>query len=308
MHDKFYTQTSERPDLAAIPVNQPEGYIGGRILPVVPVSEKSGTIYYATVTDDVAAQTNRSTGSGPDATQIANSSTTYTAAEACKRGRVSPDEAKTMGGIEKADMVGAKFAKRSVMKAREAAIAALTLGKASAITFDAAKFLTQAQDALNSVRRYSGKAVLYGGTKTLRAAVQALLNEKITAGALSRVVSGTSPAVAVTGLGFKQWMDALAFLIGVDEVLPGDDEVWSAGDLAEKIGVAKISDGSDPLDYKSEPVIGKTFQFMPDGEQEFVIQSVGDRVNVNNLYDAYAWYNAKLLNTGANVTIGGVAG
>lgn len=306
MHDKYYTQTGERPDLAAIKVNEPEGFIGGKLLPVVPMSDKSGTIYFATLTADAAAQTGRSAGTAPDGTQISNSSAAFTAAEASKRGKVTPDEAKQMGGIEKADEVGAKFAMRSVMRAREASIAALTLGKAAGLTFDAAKFFVQAQQALNEVRRYSGKTVLYGGSETLRIVVNALLAEQTTAAVLSRVVSGTSPAVAVTGLSFDQWKGALAFLIGVDEVLAGDDEIWSAGARGKKFGIAKVDDGTDPLAYKYAPVLGKTFQFMPDGEQEFAMQSVADRVNVNNLYDAYAWYEAKVLNTGANVTFGGV--
>jgi hypothetical protein len=39
-----------------------------------------------------------------------------------------------------------------------------------------------------------------------------------------------------------------------------------------------------------------------------VIQSVADRVNVNNLYDAYTWYTVKTLNAAANYVIDGVQG
>jgi hypothetical protein len=46
---------------------------------------------------------------------------------------------------------------------------------------------------------------------------------------------------------------------------------------------------------------------MPDGKQPWVIQSVADRVNVNNLYDAYLWFDSVLMNTGALYVIDGVA-
>ena len=98
-----FTQTGPRPDLAALPVNLPEGYIGNSVFPVSPVADKSGTIYYATVTADSAAQTGRSAGTAPTGTQISDSSTTYTAAEAIKRGSVTPDEAKQFG-IEVVDV------------------------------------------------------------------------------------------------------------------------------------------------------------------------------------------------------------
>ncbi len=306
MNDAFYTQTGERPDLAAIEVNPPEGYIGTKILPVVPVAEKSGTIYYATVTADSAAQTSRSTGAGPTATQISNSSTTFSCGEACKRGAISPDEVKTMGGIEKADEVGAKFAKRSVMNKLEADIAAAILDSADD-TFDAAKFLTQSQTALDSIRRYEGKTALIGGTKTLKTLVQSLIASNTYGKVFARLISGASPAEAATGMNFDAWMNGLAMFLGIDTVLAGDDNIWAAsGSTAEMIAFAKLDEGTDPLSHKWKPVLGKVFQFLPDGKQPWVIQSVGDRVTVNNYYDAYLWYQVKILNSSAVYVIGGV--
>ena len=306
MNDKYYTETGERPDLAAIEVNPPEGYIASKILPTVPVTDKSGTIYYATVTADGTAETDRAVNSGPDASQISSSNTSMSCGEASRRGRITPDEVKTMGGIEKADIVGAKYAKRSVMNALEAAVAAEVLGTADD-SFDAAKLMQDSQTALNAIRRFEGKTALVSSTMTLRKMVQALLTGGAMGDIFARTVTGANPAAAVQGMSFKAWMNGLAMFLGVDEVLPGDDAIWNAGDCAGKFSLVKLDDGADELSHKWKPVLGKVFQFMPDGKNPWVIQSVADRVNVNNLYDAYLWYDVVILNPTAIYTFDGVA-
>jgi hypothetical protein len=307
MNDAYYTQTGERPELAALEVNPPEGYIGQRILPTVPVAEKSGTVFYADVTADEAAETDRSTGSGPDSTQIAGTSTSMTCTEACRRGKISPDEAKTMGGIDKADLVGARYAKRCVMNALEADIATNILGTANA-HFDAQKLMSQAQTAMDAIRLYEGRTALIGSTMVLKKVVQALLSDTQASKIFSRLIAGGNPVEAATGMNFKSWMNGLAMYLGVDEVLAGDDVIWNkTSTTAEKFALAKLDDGSDPLSHKWKPVLGKTFQFMPDGSNPWVIQSVADRVNVNNLYDAYLWYDVVIMNDTAVYVFDGVS-
>jgi len=308
MNDIFYTQTGQRDDLAAVEVNPPEGYIGTKLLPIVPVMDKSGIVYYNDLTADETAETGRAAGAGPSGTQIATTSTTFTCVEHCERGKITPDEAKQMGGIEKADVVGAKFAKRNVMNALESDICGVTLGKTASANFDPAKFFEVIQTAQDTIRLYEGKMVLYGGTITLRKVVQGILGDSTFGPVMARTIAGTSPASAATGLNFKAWMDALALLAGVDMVLAGDDNIWNATAVSGRIGIAKIDDGTDPLSHKWRPVLGKVFQFMPDGVNPWIIQSVADRVNVNNLYDAYSWFDSVILNTAANYVIDGVLG
>ena len=308
MNDAYYTETGERADLAALEVNPPEGYIGKKLLPIVEVTEKSQTVYYATVTADATAQTGRSAGTAPTGTQISDSSTTYTTAEAMKRGQVTPDEAKTMGGIEKADEVGAKWAKRQVMNYMESDIAGLVLASGSAVdaNFDPAKVQTQVQDALQSIRLYEGKTVIAGATRTIKGMLQALLNDSVHGPALARLVTGASGVDAVRGLSLQAWQQAIALWFGVDEVIVGDDAVWNATAIQGRFAVAKVDSDPDPMSHKWKPVLGKTYQFMPDGSNPWVIQSVADRVNVNNLYDAYLWYDALILNSAAVYVFGGV--
>lgn len=306
MNDAFYTQTGERPDLAAVEVNTPEGYIASKILPIVPTVDKSGTIYYATITADAAAQTGRSAGTAPTATQISDSSTTFSTAENVKRGAITPDEAKQMGGIAKADMVGSKWAKRQVMNALESDVCTLVLGGSADYTFDPANLLKQAQVAKQAVRLYSGKTTLISSTQVVTNIVQSVLADSTYGTPMSRLISGTSPTVAVEGMNFKNWVAGLAMFLGIDEVLLGDDTIWNATAVTGRFAIAKIDNSGDEMSHKWNPVFGKTYQFMPNGTNPWVIQSVADRVAVNNLYDAYLWMDTKVLNSGAMKLFSGV--
>jgi hypothetical protein len=302
MQDSLYTQNGDRPDLAAsIQVNPPEGYIAAKILPITPVMEKAGSVAYATLTADVAAQTGRAAGAAPTAQQIANSAITFACVEAVKRGAITPDEVKQMGGIEKADVVGTKFAMRSVQNFLETDVAAHVLGGVASAAFDPAKFKTQAQTAINAVRRYNGKTTLIAGTKTLQAMLQGLLSSKPHENLINRIVNGNGSALSLQSM-----IDALKFYVGLDDVLPGDDGIWNAGANAGKFAIAKLDDGSDPLSHKWNPVFGKTFQFLPDGTNPWVVKSVADLTLVNNFYDAYQWFDTIVLNSAALYVFDGV--
>jgi len=308
MNEAYYTSTEERPELAALEVNPPEGYIGSKILPTVPVTQPTGVVYYATVTADSAAQTNRSTGAAPAGTQIADSNTTYTCAEAIKRGSVTPNEVKIMGGIDKADKVGSMWAKRQVMAALEGDIRTLILGGTKDVSFDPAKVQTQVQVALQDVRLYEGKSALIGSTWTIKAMLQQMLADNAYGPALARLVTGSSGVDAVRGLSLDAWKQSLSIFFGVDEVLCGDDTVWNPSATAGRFAIAKLDDGSDELSHKWKPVLGKVFQFLPDGKNPWLIESIGDRNVKNNHYDATLNYDAVILNAGAFYLFDGVAG
>lgn len=304
--DPYYTSTGPRPDLAALEVNPPESYIGNKVIPPVFTADKTGTVYYHALVSDVAAQTGRSSLAAPSGTAITNSTTTWTCAEIIKRGEIDPAEAKSMGGIDKADMVGAKFAKRSVMNAVETLIAAATTGSTADDTFDSAKFLAQSQTALDAIRQYYGKTTLLGATITLKRVVHALLSDATSSKVFSRLVSGINPAVAASGLSFKSWMDGLALYLGVDQVLAGDSAIWNAGDNANKVVIGKFDDGSEELVHKYEPVFARQFVYLPDGGSPWYIESIGDRNVKSNKYDASVWQNIVQLNAAAIYVLDGV--
>jgi hypothetical protein len=302
----FYTQTDERPDLATIEVNPPEGYIGTQMIPVAPVAEKAGSVAYATVTADATAQTGRSPGAAPTPTQIANSATTWAATEIIDRAAITPDEVKQMGGIEKADQIGARWAMRQVLALREGRIADVILGTADN-TFDPAKLRTDVQVARQALRLYPGRTVLAASSFVLNAVVQNIAATAKIGDAFARIVTGVNAAEAALGLSFEAWKRGLAMFLGVDDVLAGDDAVWNAGARAEKFAIVKVDNTGDPLSHKYIPVLGKTFTFIPDGGNGWEVQSVGDRTLINNFYDAKLWAEVKTLNEGAVYTFDGVA-
>jgi hypothetical protein len=303
----FYTEEGERSALQSeIEINAPEGYIGTKLMPVVPVLEKAGSATYATVTADAAAQTGRGVGVAPDATQISNSDKVWACTEIIKRAGITPDEAKQMGGIENADKIGFRWAMRSVLKSREALIAAVVLGTKDA-TFDPAKMRTQIQTALQALRLYPGKAVLAASSMTLKAMVQQIAGDTVVGPAFARIVTGTNSAEAVLGLSIKAWLQGLALFVGVDEVLAGDDDVWNAGTCAEKFSIVKVDATNDPLSHKYIPILGKTITFIPTGTQGWELQGIADRTLINNFYDAKMWIDVETYNAAAVYTFDGVS-
>jgi hypothetical protein len=303
----FYTEEGERSALQSeIEVNAPEGYIGTKMMPVVPVTEKAGSMAYATVTAETAAQTGRNAGTAPNPTQISNSAHAWACTEIIDRAAITPDEVKQMGGIANADKIGFRWAMRSVLKAREALIAAVVLGTKDA-SFDPAKLRTQTQTALQALRLYPGKSVLAAGTFTLKAMVQAMAGDADVGPAFARIVTGTNSAEAVLGLSIKAWLQGLAMFLGVDEVLAGDDAVWSAGTCAEKFSIVKVDNTNDPLSHKYLPILGKTITFIPDGTLGWELQGIADRTLINNFYDAKMWIDVETYNAGAVYTFDGVS-
>jgi len=305
--DNYYIQNEgDRADLAIVDVNLPEGYIGNQILPIVPVAEKAGSVAYSTVKADAAAQTSRAAGVAPSSTQISNSATTYACLQYEKRGSITPDEVKQMGGIDKAELVGAKYAKRQVLNAYEAEVCKEILGLAAGATFDPAKIMLQMQTADATLRLYEGQRVLVGSTMSLKKMVLAMLSDGTVGPAFARLISGTDNATAAAGLNFQAWLNGLAIYLGVDKVLAGVDSIWNAGTYAGKIAVAKLDDGADELSHKWKPVFGKTFQFLPDGKLPWQITAVADRVAKNNHLDAELWMDTTVLNSTAAYVIDGV--
>jgi len=301
--DPYYTDTGNRPDLAALPVGLPEGYIADLIYPVIPTMDKSGTVYYSTATALADAETGRVAGAAPGGTQLSNSTTTFTCVEAIKRYSVTPDEAKQKGGVSVADVQGAEAAKRSVMRYIEADVASLVLSGTASASFDAAKVIGQVQDAVDSMEIYEGVSTLITSTKTAKAMVQQLLADSTSGKILARVVSGSNPSTAITGLNWAAWKDALAMLLGVDQVLLGKSSIWNATAIKGRFAIAMLQNDAD---HKGAAVLGRRYQFLPDGVNPWYVESIADRLTKNNHYDASLWYDAITLNAGAKYLFGGV--
>ena len=136
--------------------------------------------------------------------------------------------------------------------------------------------------------------------------MQALLLDATHGPVIARMVGYTQAPQSIEGLNLDVWLRAVALWFGVDDVMAGTDDIWNASDTEGRFAVLKYDPGTDPVSHKYEPVFGKVWQFMPDGTEPWIIQSVPSRYYVNNFYDAYLWYDAIALNTGAQYVFDGI--
>ena len=304
--EQYQTTAGRREDLEALETNPVLGFIGDRIYPTVNTREKTGTIYYRTLTADGAAQTGRTAGAAPTRTLLTDSSTTFTTAEVIKRYGVVRDEVKQMGGIAQADALGGTASKRSVQRAIEEAIADAVLLNGSATVADILdSFIERAQIGLEAIRRYPGeKALVCSHTVFNRIMRYTEITSRFNLSSLA--ISGAS-AEAVVGRRPEALRMVLAGILGVDQVLVGDDDQWYDSDAAKQDRAALVV-LPDPAEFshKMDPVLGKNMLYLPDGEQPFVVESHYDHdVYVNN-YDASAWYQLQTLNAGALYILDGI--
>jgi hypothetical protein len=91
----------------------------------------------------------------------------------------------------------------------------------------------------------------------------------------------------------------LAGIVGVDEVLVGDDAHWGVGVGVSGIGCNAVFlalPGEDEFSHKMDPVLGKMVQYLPDGKQPYIIESYYDLSLQENVYDAETWYSIEEYN------------
>lgn len=304
--EAYETTRGRRPDLEALETNPVLGFIGDSILPSVNVMEKTGTVYYKTLTADSAAQTGRSSGSAPTRTLLTDSSTTYSVAEAIKRYGVDRNEVKQMGGIAAADKLGGTAAKRSVQRIKEAAVAAAVLANASATVYDIeASFVGAAQVGLEAIRRYPGRTAFVASQTVFNRIMK--YAEITNLFSLSSAVLNGAQAADIIGRRPSALKLALAGILGVDEVLIGDDDQWYDANAAyqDRAALVKLPD-PEAFSHKLDPVFGKTMLYLPDGVQPYAVESFYDDNDKINNYDASLWYELKVLNAGALYILDGI--
>jgi hypothetical protein len=299
----FKTITGRRQDLEAIPVNPPTEYIGNRVYPSLNVMEKTGTIYYQTLTADSAAQTNRSAGTAPTGTVLASSSTTFSDTEGIKRYLVPKDEVKQIGGVEVSDKLGGTAAKRSVLRAIETAQAAALL---STTRYNAASDIGSAiidgiTAAAVAVKRYEGALAFVCSITFYRN----LIAEAEIKALMARFVPGGLSAESILSLTPAAFKAMLQTLFAFQEVLVGDDDHWAISGKLDAAAVVKLPDPEN-FSHKLGPVLGKTALYLPDGAQPFEIESFYNEDAMANSYTAQSWYQVKEFNAAACKLVKGI--
>ena len=308
---QYQTSTGRRADLEALETNPVLGFIGNQILPVLPVHEKTGTIYYKTLTADGAAQTGRSAGAAPTRTLLTDSNTTFSVAEAIKRYGVTRDEVKQMGGIEAADKLGGMASKRSVQRAIEESIADAILLNGTATQDNIENsFIQTAQTGLEAIRRYPGrKALVMSHTIFNRVMRYTEITDRfgLASAQISNSGAGSITAADILARRPEALRMLLSAIIGCDEILVGDDDQWYDSDAnkQERAALLVLPD-PEPFSHKMDPTLGKMVQYLPDGVQPYVVESFYDPDDKTNNYDAASWYQTKILNAGALYLLTGI--
>jgi hypothetical protein len=297
--EAYKTETGRREDLEAIEVNPVLGYIGTKAYPVLNVTEKTGTVYHTTLTTDSAAQAALARGTALTPVFLTETANAFSCASVEKRYAIGRDEVKQMGGIEKADKLGGMASKRSVQRALETALAAqlMTVGSHQTANHVAGSFISEANTALNAIRRYPGQRAMMMGKSAFHGIMR--YTEVLNQFSLSALALGGTSAEAMLAGRPEALKMLLAGIVGVDQVIVGDDDHWGVGVGASGIGcnVAFLAlPGEDEFSHKMDPVLGKLVQYLPDGKQPFIVESYYDLELKSNMYDAEVWYSIEEYN------------
>jgi len=300
--ESYKTETGRREDLEAIEANPVLSYIGTRFYPVLPVSEKTGSVYYTTLTADAASQDALARGTALTPVYLTESVATFSCASVEKRYAIGRDEVKQMSGIEKADKLGGAASKRSVQRTLETALALQlqTVGGHTTAAHAAGQFLAEANVARESIRLYPGKTAFVCAFTVFNAIMR--YTEVLNQFSLAALMLGGGDAKDVIAGSPAALKMILGGMLSVDEVIVGDDDHWGVDIGSSGIGCNGVFvklPGEDEFSHKMDAVLGKLVQYLPDGKQPYIVESWYNDELKSNMYDAETWYSIEELNPAA---------
>ena len=291
------TQNSRRPELEALEVNAPEGYIGNRLYPKETVAQKTGTIYFTPAGAKVTAESDRDPKTGELTRNFfAASKVTYATSTVEARISVPRDEVEQFGGVDAADQYGATAVKRAVLAKQEKAAAdAATAGDGTAVADGT--FFAGVRTACKALKPYAGTLALVMSFE----AYGKLLDFEEVRKRLTFNGGSVMDREALESLKPEVLKDMLQNVFAVQEILIGDDEFWPA----DKIVVAKLP-SDQPLSYKLGAELGKTIAYASDGAEICEIESAANTDLLVNDYTAISYFKVTEFNAGARqvLTIG----
>ena len=308
------TTLGPRPDLAALECNWPVDYIGPLLFPISYAREKTGDFTAVTIASESAVQSARNATDALTPVLRSNQSNSYTTVKKEKRYVMSEDEVKEVGGLEVADKICARAAKRSGMRAFEDAVYAKIFTanrKANAVTMGTAGTeLAAINWAANLARqgcfRDSGKLSLVCSQQWLLA----FLNiSAINTYLLSRGVFQATMNEALR-MGQGALTNLLSTVLPFQQILVGDDAHFYATGAQNVAAVMVVPDlqGEDAIiKAKSDPIYGVSKWFLPDpvGAPNAPFEIATDWLSAEklNCWDATASYDLVEINAGMAVCI-----
>lgn len=292
--DSVKTVTGSRPELAALPTNDPIGYIGYELMPEVKLAGKAGTVYYAALIADAVATTSRTAGAAPVAVSITESSASISCAEQIKRYKVPWESIPLLGGVDASDAMAAQAAKRSVERAIETAqLAAVVNGTGTSIT---SAIVDGIIDACDQVHRYPGRTAFVCDVGIYRWLIQQTEIKNLLVRTFGGL--GAMEAMSLNKTTFKMMLQAI---FAVDDVLIADDQCYPYAyrTTAAIMKLPSKQEGSYVMDVE----YGRTFTYWPTNGSKYEVNSFPDDDIRSNVFDAIVWADVQELNSGAKVLL-----
>ena len=286
-------EAGKRADLEAIQVNDPIGYIGSIVLPVLKLDVKAGTYYYRALIADSAAQTSRTAGAAPTSETVSESSSTWSAVERIDRTLVPWEMIPLVGGLEKSEQIAARTVKRNVQNALETAqLAVLVDGAGTSIT---SALIDGMIDACDKLHLYPGRTAFVCNVGQYRWLVQQTEIQNLLVRTFGGL--GAMEAMSLNKTTFKLMLQAI---FAVDEVLIADDKFWPYAYRTTAAMVKLPPTNSEEWSFMYQAEYGRTMIYWPQGSANpYEINSFADDDLRSNKYDAIEWDSIEQFNSGA---------
>ena len=279
-------------------------YISGEILPAINVTEVANTFSAAQVVT-AAAVVDRAAGAALAATRVSTKDVQYNCVKTENRAFVNERDIKNFGGPLPATAAAARVAGQAVIKAVEAASAALVFSAAryaAATTLDDVNPFSSLGIAAKKVKHY-GKAALVASESwmaefikmpNVMESLRQFYGDKVFA-----LLQGDINTIA-TGLGV---------VLGVSNILVGDDEFWNISgkdDAAAVIALRPEMQTDALMTAKALPVWGATMTFLPDAAKAsnpFFVDTVYLAASKENAVDVTAFLDPVEINADGCVLV-----
>jgi hypothetical protein len=300
-----------RPDLAKLPVNWPDKYIGAEIFPPSTTAEMTGEFTYRGIVADASAEVDRAANVNLTMNLITNEDGEFTCHKYEKRHGMTEKEVKQIGGIEKADPIGARASKRVVIRAFENAAKAKVFSaarKSAALSLTAGKELAIINAAADQVRRVSGVLSLVASRQWLLGFIglQYVQARLVAIGGLQGYITSRDAAL---GIQPEVLVSMLRTVLPFERILVGDNDHWFSHAEANYAAVMMLPSvkGEDILPAaKEDPIYGLSKWFLPDpvGAPDSMFEVSSDWLPTEKIsaWDATGYFDLIELNpTGAQL-------
>lgn len=289
----WMTDIGRRPDLEALDVNPPIGYIGDRLYPRTPSRFAAGTLSGMTLPTYAAAQTSRVDGVAPTTTLITNKEVSYTASEIISRyGKTAKQTMDTMD-IYRCDEQGAAAAIRSMQYTLEKKrltklVTPIASTADNLITGTATDdILVLVDSALEAIRLYHGVRVLVMNV--------AMLHKFGRSASIANFYGSAPVERTASMIQLKnRVVTALQQVFLLDEILIADSSILNDAGNAPVVNdntiVAAVIPHEDEVtefSYTLTPELGRTVVYQPyEGLKPFQVESFPNMDTRTNCYDA----------------------